>query len=651
MSNSASNHSTPQNADINRNSSRDNSDSHSNMDNSATSADNEEYEWIPPRHIYALRDIIVENGGNNDALYDGQLFYDAREEDITSAPATDAAHVDVGDGSGELDVVDAMIVTSPRSESPPDDVTLSPPPTKGGESSTTTITKRTRMISSQMVNISKEDNIKLIKMSRGAVLCSQWIDDDTKEHEEDMRHYEEKEGEDESNGETASSYNNNNFHTAAAVVASSPQQVRICTTTNKDNMEEQVTVVPYSMARRRMGCNCRNNAEDEDEDETTANNRKVRALNAVCTICQSVKRSFFRHFKRDRTTTNSNSKLANEVDEEYCKECNYFGDNSNLTKPKKKSWLRRQRQQRRRRKRTRRNRSSLTARNAGMTIYGDEAVLGNTAAPSESSFFFSLFYARPFVSPQFIYILMHPPLSLPLHPTPTTTLVNDILTIDSSSGIYICETNLTTLKCQEIIHAAETLAQHKGAWSAYTYAKQTLGCKEYDDLAEACEDVVMTACATVRDRLEDMWAVSGGGGSDDNEKKEPVARDAGAVDEPGDDNTIEKKEEPIMEPKKALVLDTREPHVVKYDISRMERRKLDMHTDRSVWTFIIALSEGRGEDYAGGGTFFEKLNATVHLQRGQMIIFRGRQRHRGVKILYGRRYLLVGFLVEEKSGK
>lgn len=172
-------------------------------------------------------------------------------------------------------------------------------------------------------------------------------------------------------------------------------------------------------------------------------------------------------------------------------------------------------------------------------------------------------------------------------------------------------------------------------------------------MAEACEDVVMTACATVRDRLEDMWAASGGGvggGSATNEKKEDVSQDDTA-NEPENDNTIEKKEEPIMEPKKALVLDTREPHVVKYDISRMERRKLDMHTDRSVWTFIIALSEGRGEDYAGGGTFFEKLNATVHLQRGQMIIFRGRQRHRGVKILYGRRYLLVGFLVEEKSGK
>ena len=176
-------------------------------------------------------------------------------------------------------------------------------------------------------------------------------------------------------------------------------------------------------------------------------------------------------------------------------------------------------------------------------------------------------------------------------------------------------------------------------------------------MAEACEDVVMTACATVRDRLEDMWAASGGGsgsGSATNESggtnNEPVTQDDTA-NEPENNNTIERKEGPTMEPKKALVLDTREPHVVKYDISRMERRKLDMHTDRSVWTFIIALSEGRGEDYAGGGTFFEKLNATVHLQRGQMIIFRGRQRHRGEKILYGRRYLLVGFLVEEKSGK
>ncbi|KAL7492640.1 hypothetical protein ACHAWT_002569 [Skeletonema menzelii] len=540
----------------------------SSLDDSNNTDD--EYEWSPPRHVYALREIIVEkernNGGN--AVYDveeGQLFYDAREDDImtsTAAASTDSE-------------ARTLVTTPPRAEAPPDDVAFSAPPTKAVS---TPIMRRTRIISSQMINISREDNAKLVKMSRGAVLCARWI--------EEERYVEE--GEDESkNVETASE----NVRT----LSPSPPQVRVCTTTSKDNIEEHVAVVPYPMARRRMGCNCHKTAED-DEEATT--NRKLRPLKAAYTIiCRSVKRSLLRQLKREHS---NNNKAANEkVEEDYCKECNFFGENPVSKKPrKKKKWMKR-------RRRKRRNRSSLTSRNVGATIYGDEAVLGNTAAP-----------------------------------------INDILTIDSSQGIYICETGLTAVKCQEIINAAECLARHKGAWSAYTYAKQTLGCKEYDDLAEACEEPVMTACATVRDRLEYMWAVTGGTDeSGSSKEKEPDTQDV--KDEPEGGNI---EEEPVMEPKKELVLDTREPHVVKYDISRSERRKLDMHTDRSVWTFIIALSEGRGQDFAGGGTFFEKLNATVHLQRGQMIIFRGRQRHRGVKILYGKRYLLVGFLVEQKSG-
>lgn len=150
----------------------------------------------------------------------------------------------------------------------------------------------------------------------------------------------------------------------------------------------------------------------------------------------------------------------------------------------------------------------------------------------------------------------------------------------------------------------------------------------------------MTACATVRDQLQEVWAAHGN--NDDSSsinQKNPTT--------PVADKT---EEDDVEEPRKSrLVLDAREPHVVKYDLSRMERQKLDMHTDRSVWTFIIALTEGRGQDYAGGGTFFEKLNATVHLQRGQMLIFRGKLRHRGVKITDGERYLLVGFLVEQKK--
>ena len=70
-------------------------------------------------------------------------------------------------------------------------------------------------------------------------------------------------------------------------------------------------------------------------------------------------------------------------------------------------------------------------------------------------------------------------------------------------------------------------------------------------------------------------------------------------------------------------------------------------SDKSVWTFLIALSDGRGQDYSGGGTFFQALNSTIHLQRAQMLIFRGKLRHCGVTITSGSRsrYLLVGFLV------
>lgn len=174
-------------------------------------------------------------------------------------------------------------------------------------------------------------------------------------------------------------------------------------------------------------------------------------------------------------------------------------------------------------------------------------------------------------------------------------------------------------------------------------------------MAEASKEPVMAACATVRDRLEGMWSLankgndsttSGGGGriNETNDIKPNNEADKG---EEVQESAHTKEEEESTKP--PLVLDVREPHVVKYDLSRMERQKLDMHTDRSVWTFIIALSEGRGHDYAGGGTYFEKLNATIHLQRGQMIIFRGKLRHRGVKITDGKRYLLVGFLVEQKS--
>ena len=156
-------------------------------------------------------------------------------------------------------------------------------------------------------------------------------------------------------------------------------------------------------------------------------------------------------------------------------------------------------------------------------------------------------------------------------------------------------------QCDHIVNITEQVC--RGQYAAYTYAKQTLGCREYPMLAQASFLPVHTVVHTITHKLAHS------------------ARN--------------------------LQLDDREPHVVKYDVTKKERQKLDMHTDKSEWTFLIALSNGCGVDYEGGGTYFECLDATVHIQRGHALIFPGKLRHCGQKISSGLRFLLVGFLVDK----
>jgi len=191
--------------------------------------------------------------------------------------------------------------------------------------------------------------------------------------------------------------------------------------------------------------------------------------------------------------------------------------------------------------------------------------------------------------------------------------VNKMACVDHKSKIYVCDIGLTSSQCDFIVNVAEHCSTE--GYASYTYAKQTLGCRDHDEIAAVCEWPVMRACSTIQTYLES--------GSD----KEGVFDEALQRD---------------------LVLDEREPHVVKYDISRVEHQKLDMHTDKSEWTFLISLSDGDGRDYEGGGTFFESINSTVHLQKGHALLFPGKLRHRGQKIIAGTRFLLVGFLVEKR---
>lgn len=181
-------------------------------------------------------------------------------------------------------------------------------------------------------------------------------------------------------------------------------------------------------------------------------------------------------------------------------------------------------------------------------------------------------------------------------------LVKDWVCVSEEFDIYICDTGLTYTECNALVQTTEQVC--KGQYAAYTYAKQTLGCREFPTLAHACWDPVHRVTHSI-------WST--------------------------------------FPSSLKLQLDDREPHIVKYDVTKKERQKLDMHTDKSEWTFLIALSDGCGLDYEGGGTFFEALDATVHLQRGHALIFPGKLRHCGQRITKGLRFLLVGFLVDKAN--
>lgn len=186
------------------------------------------------------------------------------------------------------------------------------------------------------------------------------------------------------------------------------------------------------------------------------------------------------------------------------------------------------------------------------------------------------------------------------------TIVTDWVTVSEEHNIYVVDVGLSPAQCDKIVAVTEQVC--RGQYAAYTYAKQTLGCREFPILAETCAPPVQTVVQAILEL--------------------PTKNSSNS---------------------QHLQLDDREPHLVKYDVTKKERQKLDMHTDKSEWTFLIGLSNGCGLDYDGGGTYFECLNATVHIQRGHALVFPGKLRHCGQRITRGLRYLLVGFLVDKAS--
>ena len=72
---------------------------------------------------------------------------------------------------------------------------------------------------------------------------------------------------------------------------------------------------------------------------------------------------------------------------------------------------------------------------------------------------------------------------------------------------------------------------------------------------------------------------------------------------------------------------------------------LDEHEDGSSWSFVVPLNPP--SEYEGGGTQFVSLEDKPLFRpkkEGRAVMFSGQNRHRGVPITGGKRYVLAGFL-------
>jgi hypothetical protein len=201
--------------------------------------------------------------------------------------------------------------------------------------------------------------------------------------------------------------------------------------------------------------------------------------------------------------------------------------------------------------------------------------------------------------------------------------------VSEEHRIYVLDSGLTKADTEHLIAVTEQAG--RGQYAAYTYAKQTLGCRDHPTVAVAVQSAVHSVVAGV---LEVQQQIN----QKQNLQLQQQQLKSGSYKQ-------------VFKPPQLLALDDREPHMVKYDITRKERQRIDMHTDKSEWTFLVALSNGGGLDYCGGGTYFECLDATVHVQRGHALVFPGTLRHCGQRITSGLRFLLVGFLVDKHPTK
>ena len=80
--------------------------------------------------------------------------------------------------------------------------------------------------------------------------------------------------------------------------------------------------------------------------------------------------------------------------------------------------------------------------------------------------------------------------------------------------------------------------------------------------------------------------------------------------------------------------------VAKYHNAKNHQSKLEAHVDGSEFSFVLALND----EFDGGGTQFMKTKETIKLNTGDCLVFSGQNKHRGIQVKRGTRYILTGFL-------
>ena len=89
-------------------------------------------------------------------------------------------------------------------------------------------------------------------------------------------------------------------------------------------------------------------------------------------------------------------------------------------------------------------------------------------------------------------------------------------------------------------------------------------------------------------------------------------------------------------------LELRDCFYVRYSAAEGEQRGLELHTDGSIFSFNVLLSDPAA--FEGGGTSFEPSGLIAIPGRGAAVGHSGQVRHGGAAITRGERYLLVGFV-------